>query len=79
MTFGSSFKVAGAVAAISGVLALVLYNAVRTDPECGKWGYVIRDASTCVKDVAVTGSQVFGLICGVCVLGMIRGILAARS
>lgn len=78
MKLATSFKVAAAIAVASGILALLAYNAVETHEACGKWGYVVKDATTCERDPAVLASQVLGAICGVCVLAMVRGVLAYR-
>jgi len=78
MRFGTSFKVAAVVAVMAGALGLLAYNAVETDDVCGKWGYVVKDATTCEKDPTVLLSQILGIICGLCVLSMIRGVMAYR-
>lgn len=74
-----SFKAAAITAAITGVLALLAYNGVESDPECGgKWGYVVKDATTCGRDPYVFVSQVLGAICALCVIAMIRGLIVYR-
>lgn len=70
---------AGVVAVTLGALALWAESSAATIPECdNKWGYIVKDATTCERDPLAILAMVLGVGFAMCALTAIEAILRMR-
>lgn len=60
MTSGSALAWVGG----SGVIALLGWASIKSDPECEKYGYVIQSATSCVESGGLWVARIAGISFG---------------